>query len=50
MISFDLCYDSVKNEVLIVKIGARILDMARYTFWDQCVVSRPQALRSYNFM
>ena len=28
MIFFDLCYDSVRNEVLFVKIGARILD-----FW-----------------
>ena len=24
---FYLCYDSVKNEVLFVKIGARILDL-----------------------
>ena len=27
IIFFDLCYDSVKNEVLFVKIGARILDL-----------------------
>ena len=35
MILFDLSYDAVENKVLFVKIGAKVLGMARYVFWAQ---------------
>ena len=53
MILFDSSYDSVKNEVLFVKIGARILglwlDMSFGIKWPKCLVSRPQTPRSKFF-
>ena len=53
IVLFDSTYDSGENEVLFMKIGTRVLDLwLDISSGPRCLnaVSRPQTLRSWNFL